>query len=511
MKKTAALLLGLFVFSMNSAFADRVWINDLRTRFLNNSAIIMEINPRTFNAHDTDGDGLIKKADGDESGNFLNGIARLDSIGTMGVNTVLLMPVNQIGKIKALGTAGSLYAISDFSKINPQLVSGETVLSDIDQAKKFVKEAHNRNLRVMVDLPACGAYDLYMKRPELFAKDKNGQAIVPDIWTDVRLFNAGTEENYNKDVFALYKDFVDLMLELEVDGIRANVPSIKPASFWRDLISYSRKFDQQMLWLAQANDNGVNVLNTTINTPTEKLLEAGFDGYYGNINELKDAKNAKDFSSQLSALFSNQRKRTDKKAVLGAFSTHDDLSPMLSKGMPYTVMQYWLNATLPVNSFVLDGNQSGDNFVYGWGNKKATESDTDDMQYFVNRGKIDIFNYSRRPGAGNPILFGEFVMSNQFKKYFMAHLNAGTYHILKTTHPDIFAYAISYNRTTIVVMGNINFTSYARGDVKLSKFDAEKVTVPVKITEPPLLENGKITINLNPGELQILVVSDYEL
>ena len=102
MKKTAALLIGL-LFSMNTVFADRVWVNDLRTRFLNNSAIIMEVNPRTFNAHDVDGDGLIKKSETEESGTFLNGISRLDAMPTYGINTLLLMPINQIGKIKALG------------------------------------------------------------------------------------------------------------------------------------------------------------------------------------------------------------------------------------------------------------------------------------------------------------------------------------------------------------------------------------------------------------------------
>ncbi len=510
MKKTAALLLGL-LFTVNSAFADRVWINDLRTRFLNNSAIIMEINPRSFNAQDTDGDGLIKKSEGDEPGTFLNGISRLDTMATYGVNTLLLMPINKIGKIKALGTAGSLYAISDFSKLNPQLVSKDTVLSDVEQAKKFIKEAHNRNIRVMVDLPACGAYDFYMKRPELFAKDKNGQAIVPDIWTDVRLFNAGTEEAYNKEVFALYKDFVDLMLELEVDGIRASVPSIKPASFWKDLISYSRKFDSQMLWLAQASDSGVNVINTTVNTSTDKLLDAGFDGYYGFFGDFKNISGAKEFTTKLSSMMTNLKKRTDKKAVIGAFATHDDLSPTLSKGMAYTIMQFWLNATLPINTFTLDGNQSGDNFVYSWGNKKAEQSETDDMQYFVNRGKIDIFNYSRRPGANNQILISEYVMSTQFKRYFTTHLNAGTFHILKTSHPDIFAYATSYNRTTILTIGNLNFNSHIRGDVKVPKFDEEKISVPVKITEPPLIENGKLTLNLEPGEMQILIINDYEL
>lgn len=511
MKKSLALFISLLFFSMNSAFADRVWVNDLRTRFLNNSAIIMEVNPRTFNAHDTDGDGLIKKSETEESGTFLNGISRLDAMPTYGINTLLLMPINQIGKIKALGTAGSLYAISDFSKLNPQLVSDKTAMSDIEQAKKFIREAHNRNVRVMVDLPAFGAYDLYMKRPELFAKDANGEPITPGNWTDVRVLDAGSENAYNQELYRLYQNFIDLMLELEVDGIRACVPSSKPASFWKDLITYSRKYDSQMLWLAQASDDSTNSINYSVNTPVEKLLEAGFDGYYGNSSEFKNIKNAKDFVNSMSSTLDKLRKRSDKKAIVGAFATHDDLSTIMYKGAPYSVMLFWLNATLPINSYVLDGNQGGDNFVYAWGNKKATESDTDDMQYFVNRGKIDIYNYSRRPSTTNQLLMSEYVMSNQFKRYFTTHMNAGTFHVLKTNHPDIFAYATSYNRSTIVAMGNINFSSYARGEVKLPKFDTEKVTIPVKITEPPLLDNGKLTINLNPGEIQILIINDYEL
>ena len=36
------------------------WKNDLRTQFLNNKAVIMEINLRSFNADDVDGDGFIQ-------------------------------------------------------------------------------------------------------------------------------------------------------------------------------------------------------------------------------------------------------------------------------------------------------------------------------------------------------------------------------------------------------------------------------------------------------------------
>ena len=510
MKKIIALICTL-VFSYNTAFADRVWINDLRTRFLNNSATILEVNMRSFNVIDLDNDGLIKKEEGEETGNFLNAIPRLDAISTYGINTLLLMPINQVGQIKALGTAGSLYAVSDFSKLNPQLVSKETILSDIEQAKKFIREAHNRNIRVMVDMPAFGAYDLFLKRPELFAKDINGLPIIPDGWTDVRMFNSGNEDSYNKEVFELYKGFIDLMLELEVDGIRASSPSTKPAGFWKDLISYSRKFDAQMLWLAQISDEEPKIVNSPINTPISKLLDVGFDGYYGFWGDFEKIKSGKDFVNKFTLQDNSLRKKLDKKAVIGAFSTHDDLSPILSNGLPYSIMSFWLSATLPINTFTLDGTQSGDNYVYSWGNKKATISETDDMQYFVNRGKIDIYNYSRRPGAGNPIVLSEFVKALQFKNYFSKHINAGDIKFLKTSHQDMFAYAISYNRTTILVIGNINFNSHIKGSIKLPKFTEEHISIPVKITEPPLVSKGKMETNLAPGELQILLISDYEL
>lgn len=510
MKKILFIICSL-IFTLNSAFADRVWINDLRTRFLNNSATIMEVNLRSFNVIDSDNDGLIKREEGEETGNFLNAIPRLNTISAYGINTLLLMPINEIGHIKAMGTAGSLYAVSDFSKLNPQLVSKETIMSDIEQAKKFIREAHNKNIRIMVDLPAFASYDLYLKRPELFAKDSNGLPIIPDSWTDVRILNSGSETSYNKEVFELYKGFVDLMLELEVDGIRASVPASKPASFWKDLIEYSRKFDTQMLWLAQANDEEKPIINSGINTPVQKLLEAGFDGYYGFFGNFENIKNGKEFTNKFITLDNSLRKRTNKKAVIGAFSTHDDLSPILSNGLPYSIMSFWLNATLPINSFVLDGTQSGDNYVYSWGNKKATISETDDMQYFVNRGKIDIYNYSRKPGAGNMIVLSEFIKSMQFKNYFSKHINAGKLNFLKTSNSEMFAYVISYNKTSILIIGNINFNSHSKGTVKMPKFTEEHISIPVKISDPPMVTKNKIEVNLGPGEIQILLINDYEI
>ena len=86
-----------------------------------------------------------------------------------------------------MGTAGSIYSAASFNTINPQFKSSNSDLTLEEQAKKFISEAHKRNIRVIIDLPACGSYDLYLQQPELFVKDKNGQPVVPADWTDVRL------------------------------------------------------------------------------------------------------------------------------------------------------------------------------------------------------------------------------------------------------------------------------------------------------------------------------------
>ncbi|HNW26355.1 MAG TPA: hypothetical protein PKI94_06140, partial [Candidatus Gastranaerophilaceae bacterium] len=229
--KLFLLLLFASFFTLKS-WAFEAWNNDLKTLFLSKKAVIYAVNIRTFGAKDLDRNGIIEENLGEESGNFTNAINRLDDLKASGVNTILLMPITPTGKIKALGTAGSLYAAASFNEINPQLKTPNSKLSIDDEAKNFINECHKRKIRVIVDLPCCGAYDLYLKRPELFKKDKAQNPIVPVDWTDVRLLNAGDEQNINQDVYSLYAQFVDMALALGIDGIRADVPALKPAAFW---------------------------------------------------------------------------------------------------------------------------------------------------------------------------------------------------------------------------------------------------------------------------------------
>ena len=513
MKKKLLMTLAISALLLQAqcAFSAGVWVNDARRMFTRNSTVIYEINLRTFGAQDTNKNGIIDFDDAEESGTFLNAIPKLQELSQKGVNAIHVMPITPVGKTKALGTAGSLYAASSFNSLNPQLGSKNTALSLESQARKFIDEAHKQGLRVIIDLPSCGAYDLYMQRPELFVKDKQGQPVVPADWTDVRLLNAGTETAVNADVYNLFKGFVDMVIRLGADGIRADVATNKPAKFWKDLIDYSRTKDHQFLWLAEASESWNDAVSPyAIFTPYNKLLEAGFDGYYGSYFNIKNYKTGKELTNQIVATNENLKKFSEPKAVIGSFTTHDEMSPILINGKPMSEMIMWLNATLPVNSYFVDGFDTGDNYIYMWANKEAFKTFTDDDYYFVHRGKLDIFNFSRPAGGNDEELLSTFVFTNMIKRKLSPMINNGHLTIFKVSDPSIFAYAISYEGQSAIVIGNLDFRKNVSGFVSVPHISPSNNIVPIKLATPPIAQKGGFKTSLKAGEVQIMYVTDFE-
>ena len=130
------------------------------------SAIIYELNPRTFSA----------------SGNFKGIEPRLDDLKDLGVTVVWLMPIHPIGQAKKKGTVGSAYAVQDYYGINPSYGTK-------DDLKHLVAEAHKRQLKVIIDIVANHtAWDsvLLKQHPGWFKHDAQGNVIPPNPdWTDV--------------------------------------------------------------------------------------------------------------------------------------------------------------------------------------------------------------------------------------------------------------------------------------------------------------------------------------
>lgn len=520
MKKLITKLLSLAVITASFAFANPadaamnngVWVNDLKTLFTRNQAIILAINIRSFNAVDKDGNDIVEPEKGEVTGNFVNAVKRLDELASQGVNTVHLLPITPVGKVKAMGTAGSLYAISDFTKLNPQLDDPSNDLTVEQEAKNFIKECHKRNIRVIVDLPSCGSYDMYLANPNLFVTGADGQPVVPADWTDVRLFKTTNPDGtLNDELFIQYKKYVDLVQRLGADGIRADVATSKPFEFWQKLISYAKSKDPQFMFLAEASESwSTPVAAGAPFTPYHKLLEAGFDGWYGSFFDYKDWKNQEQFEKQLS-LIKNIKKdfesKNQPKAVIGSFATHDEMSPIITGGMPFADMIIWLQATLPVNSYFVDGFQTGDAYQYQYANQKAPKTYTDDDYYYVHKGKFDIFNFSRKPGSMNKRLQADFAVANKFKIMASEIIDKGDLSFLKTNNAHVFAYIVNYRYSSILVIINKDLVYNNSVSLPIKNIKETDIVVPLAFTTTPGVEKGKINADLMPGEVTVLMIS----
>jgi hypothetical protein len=180
------------------------------------------------------------------------------------------------------------------------------------------------------------------------------------------------------------------------------------------------------------------------------------------------------------------------------------------KGPQFSEMMIWLNATLPVNSYFVDGFQTGDDYMYRKGNRLADESNTDDDTYFTHRGKIDIFNFSRKPEGDFEHLRGEFLLGNDVKQSVVSTLNESNFSQLKNNNQKkVFSYMFANNIKKVITIGNLDFENNAKVIVKVPKFNPNKQNLlPIKISKMPDVKRGKVYLNLNPGEIVVFIIHE---
>ena len=322
--------------------------NNLRTMFKNNQAIIYAMIPRTFTAENYNDTDLI---DGnDKSGTFLSAINRLDEMKQLGINTFHLLPIHPQGKMEAKGNAGSLYAPKDYLEIDPVLDDKNDPRTVKEEMKEFINECHKRDMNVMLDLPSCMSVDLYMQRPDLRAEDALGNPETPQGWEDIRMFKPWADKDkkiLNPNLIDLHKKYIDMCVDLGVDGIRVDVARAKPVEFWNVIIPYARSKDPEFTFLAETYtyEDASPMLNMPQDRP-EDLLKAGFDSFYGQYHILNFWK-ANDFHKFVQESLDMMKRSGGDKSLIGSFATHDDMSPMSNGGVDYCKMTNVLQATVP--------------------------------------------------------------------------------------------------------------------------------------------------------------------
>jgi len=206
-------------FSTERARPSRDWVRD---------GVIYEIYPRAFSPQ----------------GNF-NGItARLDDLKKLGVNILWLMPIHPIGQEKKKGTIGSPYAVRDYYGINPDYGTSADL-------KKLVGEAHQRNMKVIIDIVANHtSWDsVMMKHPEFYVHDASGRITYPHDWSDVAKLNYDNPElrRYMTDMLKYW------IREFDLDGFRCDVAEDVPTDFWDNARAELDKIKPDIVMLAEGH------------------------------------------------------------------------------------------------------------------------------------------------------------------------------------------------------------------------------------------------------------------
>jgi len=207
-----------------------------------------------------------------------NGItARLDDLKKNGFDVLWLMPVNPIGEKDKKGTVGSPYAIRDYYGVNPQYGTA-------DDLKRLVREAHARNMHVIVDVVYNHtAWDnpLLTEHPDWYRHDKNGKITYPADWSDVAALDYA-----NPQLRAYITDNMKFWVrEFDIDGFRCDVAAGEPVNsipveFWEQARAEVERVKPGIYMLAEAHQPAqmVKAFDSDYSWP---LLHALNDVFWG--------------------------------------------------------------------------------------------------------------------------------------------------------------------------------------------------------------------------------------
>ena len=200
------------------------------------------------------------------------------------------------------------------------------------------------------------------------------------------------------------------------------------------------------------------------------------------------------------------------KSVILSFTTHDEVSPVILHGENFSNMISWLEATLPFNPYCIDGFFSGDTYIYTWANTKAFYSDTDDNSYFVHRGKLDIFNFSRKPGGNNENILKNFKKAYEFRKNNAQLIAKGSFLQLKTKNEKVFAFERSLGNETIIVIGNLDYENLQNKiTVKVNNIKKDTDFEIINGNQNIKAGKNKIFTDLDKGEIKVIKIKEREI
>jgi len=201
--------------------------------------------------------------------------AHFDRIAAMGFDWIYVNPIHETGG------SGSLYAVSDYYRLNP-LLRGSDPRSDDEIVRDGVAAAAARGLSTMFDLVinhTANDSPLTRERPAWYARASDGSieapsAVDPDdpskitVWGDLAELDF-SERHERAEMIAYFSGVVRHYIALGVRGFRCDAAYKVPSAVWSELIADARELDATVVFAAETLGCSVEEVS--------QLGDAGFD------------------------------------------------------------------------------------------------------------------------------------------------------------------------------------------------------------------------------------------
>ena len=208
-------------------------------------------------------------------GTFKGVEAQLPRLKDLGVDILWLMPMYEIGTVERKGTLGSYYAISDYTKVNPEFGT----MADFED---LLVAAHQAGFKVILDWVAnqTAPDHIWMEgRPaDFYERDSLGNAIWEYDWTDTRSLNYE-----NEAVWAAQDSCMRFWIAKGVDGFRCDAAGEMPPKFWKAILPKMKADFPDLYLLAEAE-------KPELSDPTETFDATYAWEFHHLLNELSQGK-----------------------------------------------------------------------------------------------------------------------------------------------------------------------------------------------------------------------------
>jgi len=247
-----------------------------------------------------------------DAGNFAGVISRLDSIQSLGVNVLYLMPIYSVGETNSVN---SPYCVKDYAAVNPEF-------GTLTQLRTLIDSAHHKNMSVILDFVANHtSWDnaWISQHSDWYLQNNSGNIVSPPGmgWNDVAQLNFNSGDMRK----ALIKKMKFWVYTANVDGFRFDYADGPPVDFWKQAVDTLRAIQtHQLLLLAEGSRNS--------------NFSAGFDFNFGfgNYGQLKNIFGNQAAASTLDALNNSEFVNANNQQQVVRYTSNHDVNG--SDGIP---------------------------------------------------------------------------------------------------------------------------------------------------------------------------------